>query len=222
MLVSYPSLLRAMFGCVSMSTKLASWCLILALPVVTAVNHAAPVSDHASVDPPIEEIVVVAVERCGPWPIQHSLTEGCDYAELTRDGLKSTRALRVNILNNCLRCKDGICHPFLDGESRQSKFICKKVFWTPKRVGRVTRNSQDHGPLEATFSYSVTTRGRVSDITINSLYADLSEDVVLTLIQQGAERTRFEPLTIDGRLQAIIGITDSYLLDPLMWFGNPQ
>jgi hypothetical protein len=172
-------------------------------------------------EPLMEEVVVVAVERCGPWPIRHSLIERCDYPELTREALEQTRALRAEASHICLRCDAGICQPNLDGKSRESKFVCKKVFWTPKKVGRVSRATDDDGDLSVTFSYSVTTRGRVSDITITTLDAALSPDAVLALIRAGAQRTRFEPLTIDGQLHEIVGITDSYLLDHLMWLGVP-
>jgi hypothetical protein len=205
-----------------MGRKLISWCLITALAAVATGIGAAPASDHESPDQPMEEIVVVAVERCGPWPIRHSLIEGCDFAELTREGLESTRSFRAQILHSCLRCADGLCQPHLAGASGQSKFICQKVFWTPKKVGRVRRGDQDHESLAVTFSYSITTRGRVRDVTILELDTELSADAVLAMIQHGAERARFEPLTIDGQLHEIIGITDSYLLDPEMWFGVPQ
>ena len=167
---------------------------------------------------PIEEVVVVAFDRCGPWPIDHPLTSDCLFAVIKRDKVRVLQQMRARMLTACLRCEDAICTPRVpaaaeDADRRKTRFVCEKLFFTPRRVGGWNVEAEEAPELFLGFTYDISRQGRVRDIRITDFdEEDFDHDQLLTLLQVGSERVRFEPLKIDGVVYEIIGVRGSYQL----------
>jgi len=70
-------------------------------------------------------------------------------------------------------------------------------------------------PLVVSFTFKISTAGKVEDIELISFESDLDEQAVLSLIEEGAEKTRFEPVVIAGVAYEIIGLRDAFILEEL-------
>jgi len=162
----------------------------------------------------IEEVLVTAIDRCGPWPIAHRAITECAYPELKKDRLRELRDLRERYFDTCLICTDATCSPrSLPEGARRQKFVCKRLFQTPKFVPRTQLRSVDVGYLAATFSYNITANGKAENIQFSYIESDLEDDVVLQLIRQAAVEARFEPIRYQGKRLPLVGLEDSYNLE---------
>lgn len=72
--------------------------------------------------------------------------------------------------------------------------------------------SRNNKPVGVSITYTISTAGRPENIQIRSLEGKMARRAVLQLIEQGAARTRFEPLIIDGTAYEIVDLVDSFVL----------
>ncbi len=163
----------------------------------------------------IEEIIVMAKDRCGPWPIAHISIAECAYPELKRDQLHQFRVMRDRYLDTCLICSDSDCQPRpLAIGARRQNYTCKRLFQTPRRVPRTLPRVLDVDYLVTYFVYNINALGRAEDIQILRLDSDLAPDIVLELITKAAAKVRFEPIDHGGKRLPLTGVEDSYILEP--------
>ena len=156
------------------------------------------------------ELVVLGVGRCGSWPIDHQGLEGCEFAELKKKEVPAVLELRRKFFSDCLSCKSNQCILEAWPEGRISEqLFCKRVFWTPTRVSRFMNPSAGAGPFRASYSFTISTGGRVKDIDLISFDGDIEEDKLLQLIVDGASRTRFESITLGEVTYELVGLRDS-------------
>jgi len=161
----------------------------------------------------IEDVVVKGVNRCGSWPIQHERLRGCEYAVLKKEQLQSVLILRQEFFETCLICQGNRCiGKVWQDFRRKEKVLCKDLFWTPTRITKNVMSDRD-SPLRVSFTFKISTKGRVEDIEVVSLQGDIAEAEILRLIRDGARRTRFEPLVIADTTYEIVGIRDEFVLN---------
>jgi len=188
---------------------------ILAAAPFSAADQSASGVDMAIADNSIiEEVLVTAIDRCGPWPIAHESIIECSYPELKRDQLRQLRELREHYFDACLTCTDETCSPKpMPREFRREKFICKRLFQTPRWIPRTQMRVLDVGYLVVEFQYNITRNGKAADISIVDLESDLDRDIVLEIITKSADEARFEPVIYQGRRVALMNLHDSYILE---------
>ena len=169
----------------------------------------------------IEEIVVKGVNRCGSWPIQHQRLIGCEYVELNKKDLAIVLDLRPKLFSACLSCQGSRCiaNVWPEGKTTQ-ELLCKRLFWTPTRVVRFMFGAERSiplreysGPLRVSFTFTISTKGRVEDIEVVSFEGDIAKEELLELIERGATKTRFEPVVVEDMAYEIVGLKDSFKLD---------
>jgi len=93
------------------------------------------------------------------------------------------------------------------------KLLCKRLFWTPTRISSPPLYGQRVSPMRVSFTYKISTKGKVEDIEVVSFEGDIAEAELLQLIRGGAKRTRFEPLVIADMAYEIVGLRDAFVLD---------
>ena len=165
-------------------------------------------------DRPIEEVQVTAFNGCGPWPIRHRLISTCSYAQLKNETLAVVRALRDQVFENCLSCRDGVCHPnYPSAESADRGRLCRKLFWTPTRVGVLQAHILHTRDLLVDFSYAISPRGRVTDIQITYLESEIDRRTVLAMIKEGAAQIEFEPVEQAGVPVKIADLVHGFTLE---------
>lgn len=163
---------------------------------------------------PIEEILVTAVDRCGPWPIAHEAVAECFYPEWKRHELGALKTLRDRYRDLCLSCSETACRPgALPPDARRERFYCRRLFQTPRWVPRLRARVLDAGYLAVEFAYEISGNGRVRGVRILSLDSDLPEEVVLEMITEAARAARFEPIEVGGRRLPLVDLTDTYVLE---------
>ncbi len=69
------------------------------------------------------------------------------------------------------------------------------------------------GPLRVSFTFKLSTDGRVEDIELVSFETDIGEEELLQLIEEGATRTRFEPVVVADVAYEIVGLRDAFVLN---------
>lgn len=69
------------------------------------------------------------------------------------------------------------------------------------------------GPLRVSFTFKLSTDGRVEDIELVSFESDIGEEELLQLIEEGATRTRFEPVVVADVAYEIVGLRDAFVLN---------
>ena len=176
----------------------------------------------------IEEIIVKGVNWCGSWPIQHRGLIGCGYAELEKKDLATVLDLRPKLFSTCLSCQGSRCITKVWPERKTTeKLLCKRLFWTPTKVARfifaaghsrVTRfmiADEHSSPLSVSFTFTISTTGRVEDIEVVSFESDIAEEELLELIERGATKTRFEPVVVEDMAYEIVGLRGAYVLDDI-------
>ncbi len=162
----------------------------------------------------IEEVVATSPYRCGSWLIEHLRIKGCEYAELKKDALPTVLDLRPKLFHTCLSCQGNRC--VANEWSRdqvEEELLCKRIFWTPTRVSKTNVIARRSSPLRVWFTFTISTDGRVEDIELVSFEGDIEEEALLRLIENGAIRTRFEPLVVADKTYEIVGLTDAFILD---------
>jgi hypothetical protein len=207
----------------------------IALLAFCASSVSAVETDARAIHPEevIEEIVVKGVHWCGSWPIQHTRLIGCDYVELDKKDLAIVLDLRPKLFSACLSCQGSRCitNVWPEGQTTQ-KLLCKTLFWTPTRVARFLNvgehSSSNFGgdnkertrsltvyssPLRVSFTFTISTKGRVEDIEVDSFEGDITEEELLQLIERGATKTRYEPVVIEDMAYEIVGLKDAFKLD---------
>ena len=141
---------------------------------------------HANVIPPagvVEEVVVKGVSRCGSWPIRHQRLRGCEYAELRKEDLSKVLELRAKLFSICLSCQGNQCVVRVWSRDRTTeKRLCRRLFRTPSKVSRVMIAGGYASPLVVSFTFKISTAGKVEDIELISFEGDLDEQAVLSLI----------------------------------------
>jgi hypothetical protein len=165
-------------------------------------------------DQVIEEIVVKAVNWCGIWPIQHQGAIGCEYAELEKNYIPRVLELRTKVFPVCLQCQGIRCSPVVWEEGKVTeKLMCRRLFWTPRKVARLMPDNKHSGHVSVSFTFAISTAGRVQAIEIVSFESDTAEEEVLKLIEYGATKTRFEPLVIADVAYEVVGLKGAFILD---------
>lgn len=169
----------------------------------------------------IEEVVVKGVNRCGTWPIQHERLIGCEYVELSKEDLAIVLDLRPKLFSACLSCQGNRCiaNEWPEDKTMQ-ELLCKIVFWTPTGImkfifeaERSNPSREYSDPFRVSFTFTVSTKGRVEDIEVVSFEGDIAEKELLELIERGATKTRFEPVVFEDKIYEIVGIKDAFKLD---------
>ena len=67
--------------------------------------------------------------------------------------------------------------------------------------------------MSVSFTFGISTAGRVQAIEIVSFESEITQDRVLKLIERGATRTRFEPLAIADIAYEVVGLKGAFILD---------
>ena len=161
----------------------------------------------------IEEVQVTAFNGCGPWPIRHRLISICSYAQLKVEKMEAVRQLREQVQADCLDCKAGVCRPLRGSAASADRGrLCRKLFWTPIRVGVIRAHVMSRQDLVVDFSYAISTRGRVTDIEISYLESELDHRTVLALIREGAAQIEFEPVALGGDAIKIADLEHGFTL----------
>ena len=188
--------------------------LAFSLAMTGAIGLASEAKEHVlERSKPLEEVVAIGVSACGSWPVRHSDIVTYEYAELSRETLPRIRELRTKLLDNCLNCATDICRPEIHpSHSILEARLCQRVFWTPRRVGKIAAPIEDTEPLQVDFAYAISRRGRVDDIVVLDFEGNWSKSGVLNLLRQAAADVRYEPLIIDGTRRRIEGLNGVYVL----------
>jgi len=195
----------------------------IALLAFCASSASAAETDTLAIHPDevIEEVVVKGVNRCGTWPIQHERLIGCEYVELSKEDLAIVLDLRPKLFLACLSCQGSRCiaNEWPEGKTTQ-ELLCKRLFWTPTRIVRFMfgaersiPESENSDPFTVSFTFTISTKGRVEDIELVSFEGDIAENELLELIERGATKTRFEPVAVQDKVYEIVGIKDTFKLD---------
>jgi len=65
-------------------------------------------------------------------------------------------------------------------------------------------------PMKVSFTFKISTEGKVEDIELVSFEGDITEAKLVRLIKDGARKTRFEPLVIADMAYEIVGLRDEF------------
>jgi len=163
----------------------------------------------------IEEIVVTGKRRCGSWPIDHLRIRDCEFAELIEEILPKVLETRPKLFHTCLSCEGNRCVARAWPEDRLTEeLICKRLFWTPTRIVRSMISGDNLDLTRVDFTYAISVKGRVEDVEIVSFESEseLNAAEVLRLIEDGAVRTRFAPVTIAETVYKIVGLKEAFIL----------
>lgn len=201
---------------------------IALLTLYTSIAHAQE-SNTRGIDPDevVEELVVVGVGRCGSWPIQHQSLKGCEFAELEKKNLPMVLDMRPKLFSDCLVCEGNQCaaKAWPDDQIKE-KLLCKRLFWTPTRVstfmnpvsryGSIVEYERKFGathnsPWRVSYTFNISTEGRVEDIELISFDGDFEEEKLLQLIEDGAARTRFEPIVVAEVAYELVDLRDTII-----------
>jgi len=162
----------------------------------------------------IEEVVVTAVERCGPWPIRHKGISDCIYPELKTEQLRTLKEARQEYRQRCLSCDRQHCDTQPEAvPDRYQRLICRRLFQTPRSIPSIQFGTATQGYLQVEFTYTVTAGGRITDITIVDIDSELPTKEVLKLIRRSAQATRFEPIWFEGRRVPLRNVRGRYQLE---------
>ena len=160
----------------------------------------------------IEEVVIAGEHRCGIWPIGHQGLMDCEYAELKKEDLQMVMDLRQKFFETCLNCQGDQCvGKVWQADRIMEKTLCKRLFWTPTRVSRSLISGGPTNPMRVSFTFKISTEGKVEGIELVSFEGDISEAEIMKLIKGGATKTRFEPLVIADKTYEIVGLRDGYV-----------
>ena len=66
--------------------------------------------------------------------------------------------------------------------------------------------------LSVSFTFTISTGGKVEAVEMVSIEGDIAEEEVLKLINRGASKTRFEPLVIADTAYEIVGLKGAFIL----------
>ncbi len=162
----------------------------------------------------IDEIVVVGTNRCGSWPIEHYGLKGCEYVELRKEDLPVLLRSRQELFSDCLKCLGSRCTMKAWPEDKTTEeLLCKRLFRTPTRIPRLMKPDALFLPFSVSFTFSISVKGKVEDIKLVSFDGDIDEEELLRLIEDGAARTRFEPIVVADVAYQLIGLRDKLILD---------
>lgn len=186
----------------------------VSLAMIASVTRASEAAEQVLEDARLlEEVVVLGVSACGSWPVRHRDIVTCEYAELARETLPRIRELRPKLLDNCLDCAADSCQSAVNhSHSTLEARMCRRVYWTPSRVGKVAVPIEETEPLQVDFTYSISRSGRVDDIAVLDFEGNWSKSDVLKLLEQAAADVRYEPLVIDGTRRRIEDLNGMYVL----------
>ena len=200
---------------------------VVALFAFCSSSASAAETDARAIPPEevIEEIVTKGVHRCGSWPIQHERLQGCEYEVLKDENLAAVLDLRPKLFSTCLSCQGSRCITNVWPEGKvMEKLLCRRVFWTPTRVvgyiySLANVNSlrvysrMYSSALRVSFTFTISTTGRVENIEVVSFEGNISEDKLSELIAWGATKTRYEPLVVADIAYEIVGLKEAFILD---------
>ena len=161
----------------------------------------------------IDEIVVVGVRRCGSWPIEHYRFKGCEYVELRKEELPMVLRSRQEFFSTCLICQGSRCIMKEWPEDKPTESIlCKRLFRTPTRIPRFLESDDIFSPFTASFTFSISDKGKVEDIELISFDGDIDAEKLLSLIEGGAAKTRFEPIAVGDEAYELVGLREKLLM----------
>jgi len=196
---------------------------VVALFAFCSSSASAAETDARAIHPEevIEEIVTKGVHRCGSWPIKHARLQGCEYEVLKDENLAAVLDLRPKLFSTCLSCQGSRCITNVWPEGKVvEKLLCRRVFWTPTRVvgfiyapANVKSLSVYSSALRVSFTFTISTTGRVENIEVVSFEGDISEEKLSELIAWGATKTRYEPVVVADIAYEIVGLKEAFILD---------
>jgi len=162
----------------------------------------------------IDEIVVLATNVCGSWPIEHYRLTGCEYLELKKEEVPMVLRARQKFFPDCLKCLGSRCTMKAWPEDRTTeKLLCKRLFRTPTRVARFMNPEALFSPFRVSFTFNISVKGKVEDVELVSFEGDIEKEELLRLIEGGAARTRFEPIVVADVAYELISLNDAFILD---------
>ena len=187
--------------------------LIALFTFYISIVHAEESDTHAiDANEVIEELVVIGVGRCGTWPIAHQSLKGCEFAELEMDDLPKVLDLRPKLFSDCLICQGNQCTTKAWPEDQiTEQLLCKRLFWTPTRVSKPIKPLGRYSPLRASYTFNISTDGRVKGIELISFDGDIGQEELMQLIADGAARTRFEPIVVAEVAYELVGLRDTII-----------
>ena len=106
----------------------------------------------------------------------------------------------------------------MDEDRTTEKLLCKRLFWTPTRVSRFMNPGARFSALRVSYTFKISTDGKVEDIELISFEGDIEEEELVRLIGDGASKTRFEPIVVADVAYEIVGLRDTFILNE---FGVP-
>jgi hypothetical protein len=196
---------------------------VVALFAFCSSSASAAETDARAIHPEevIEEIVTKGVHRCGSWPIKHARLHGCEYEVLKDERLAAALDLRPKLFSTCLSCQGSRCITNVWPEGKVvEKLFCRRVFWTPTKVvgyifslANVKSLRVYSSALRVSFTFTISTTGRVENIEVVSFEGNISEEKLTELIAWGATKTRYEPVVVADIAYEIVGLKEAFILD---------
>ncbi|MFT7652658.1 MAG: hypothetical protein ACI9UU_001766 [Candidatus Azotimanducaceae bacterium] len=158
----------------------------------------------------MEEIVATAPNRCGPWPLRHVVTRGCEYPVLKAETDKIAYALRSKLMTACLVCSAQICK--LRTLPVNDERICSTLFATPRRIISLSSElAMGKREFDARFRYDITVKGRIENIELIESKG-MPPDAIVGLLREGAQQVRYHPIATEQGPVSVAGQTSSYVM----------
>jgi hypothetical protein len=193
------------------------------LPLVAMVFFAS----NAFGEDRFEETAVQALIDCGPWPLNHAISRSyCKYPVIDKTKLAAIESGRLRLLNSCLSCASGACVAKSRADMASYDFYtCRILFRSPLSLGfvanvgrpsgnlkRGTKNDFYTEPFTAKLRYTIDFDGKVIDLEILDVDAEVNKADLKALIRLGAKSIRYPPLVVRGVAHQITEIESRIML----------
>ncbi|MCH7822738.1 MAG: hypothetical protein IIA07_12025 [Proteobacteria bacterium] len=78
-------------------------------------------------------------------------------------------------------------------------------------MSKIAKPLARYSPLRFSYTYKISTNGRVEDIELISFDGDISEAALLRLIANGAAGTKFEPIVVADVKYELVDLRDTII-----------
>ena len=144
----------------------------------------------------------------------------CDHkVSMSADLLSKVLKHRDSAFATCLSCTKGDCSmKTWSEEGRANEAICQRLFCTPKKVSKGYEVPADtpRGKSSFSYTYSISKKGRLTDINILSVDGSYNRNDALKFLQSLTKKTQYEPLVYDNKKYQITNLTSSMSVN-MMW-----
>ena len=159
---------------------------------------------------PLEEVVSSAPNLCGPWALPHRASYGCEYPVMRQSNEHIIRALRPELFERCLSCRQDTCR--IRDLAVEDRTTCEVVFATPERIISFAPDIVfSDRTFDARFTYAIDSGGRITQVKLIETRGMPSAQVQ-NLIQAGANQLRYLPLQHNGRTYRIEALSGAYVM----------